>query len=113
VLPAEVLEKIEAIVRLPSTEQRLAKRGQAVLLMAAAVGTSDIAMLVGVNERTVRKGKKRFACESPMDKHPDGACHARASSIRVQAARRADAHGCVGCPARKGLRNMDLGGADW
>jgi len=68
VLPAEVLETIEAIVRLPSTEQRVAKKGQAVSLMAAAVGTSDIPMLVGVNERTVRKGKKRFDCESPMDK---------------------------------------------
>ena len=61
VLPAEVLETIEAIVRLPSTEQRVAKTGQAVLLIAAAVGTSVIAMLVGVNERTVRKGKSGAA----------------------------------------------------
>ncbi len=68
---AEVLEKIEAIVRLASTEQRVAKTGQAVLRMAAAVGTSDIAMLVGFNERTVRKCKKRFDGESPVDKLVD------------------------------------------
>jgi hypothetical protein len=41
-----------------ASEHRVAKTGQVVLLMAAAVGTSDIAMLVGVNERTVRKGTK-------------------------------------------------------
>jgi hypothetical protein len=61
VLTAEVLETIEAIVRHPSTEQRVANRGQAVSLMAAAMGTSDIAMLVGVNERTGRKGKNGAA----------------------------------------------------
>jgi len=81
VLLAQVLEKIEAIVRLPSTEQRVAKRGQAVLLMAAAVGTSDIAMLVGINERTVRKGKKRFDCDSPMDKLADDPRSGRPPSV--------------------------------
>jgi hypothetical protein len=55
VLPAEVLEKIEAILRLPSTEQRVANRGQAVLLMATAVGTSDIAMLVGVKAHRAQR----------------------------------------------------------
>lgn len=80
-LPAEVVAKIEAIVRLPSTEQRVAKRGQAVLLMAAAVGTSDIAMLVGVNERTVRKWKKRFSGESPVDKLADDPRSGRPPSL--------------------------------
>jgi hypothetical protein len=81
VLLAQVLEKIEAIVRLPSTEQRVAKRGQAVLLMAAAVGTSDIAMLVGINERTVRNWKKRFDCDSPMDKLADDPRSGRPPSV--------------------------------
>jgi hypothetical protein len=89
VLPAEVLETIEAIVWLSSTEQRVAKTGQAVLLMAAAVGTSDIPMLVGVNERTVRKGKKRFDCDSPMDKLADGPRSGRPPSVcRVPMQRR-------------------------
>ena len=80
-LRAQDREKIEAIVRLPSTEQRVAKRGQAVLLMADAVATADVAMLVGVNERTVRKWKKRFDCESPVDKLADDPRSGRPPSV--------------------------------
>jgi hypothetical protein len=68
VLRAEDRERIEAIVRLPSTEQPVAKRGQAARLMADAVPTADVAMLALVNERTVRKCKKRLACDCPVDK---------------------------------------------
>ncbi len=81
VLPAKVPEKIEAIVRLPIAEQRVAKTGQAVVRMAAAVGTSNIAMLVGVNERTVRKCKKRFHGESPVDKLADDPRSERPPSV--------------------------------
>lgn len=78
---AEDRVKIEAIVRLPCTEQRVSKRGQAVLLMADAVATADVAMLLGVNERTVRKWKKRFDCDSPVDKLADDPRSGRPPSL--------------------------------
>jgi transposase len=81
VLRAGDREKIEAIVRVPSTEQRVAKRGQAILLLADAVATADVAMLVGVNERTVRKWKNRFDCESPVDKLADDPRSGRPASL--------------------------------
>jgi hypothetical protein len=88
VLRAEDREKIEVIVRLPSTEQRVAKRGQAALLMADAVPTADVAMLVGVNERTVRKWKKRLACDSPVDKLADDPRSGRPPSLSRPAMQR-------------------------
>jgi hypothetical protein len=81
VLRAEDREAIEAIVRLPSTEQRVAKRGQAVLLLAEGVAVTDVAMLVGVNDRTVRKWKNRFGCESPVDKLADDPRSGRPTSL--------------------------------
>jgi hypothetical protein len=81
VLRAEDREKIEAIVRLPSTEQRVAKRGQAALLLADGVATTDVAMLVGANDRTVRKWKKRLSGESPVDKLADDPRSGRPPSL--------------------------------
>jgi len=81
VLRSEEREKIEAIVRTPSTQQRIARRGQAVLLFADSVATADVAMLVGVNERTARKWKKRFLCESPADKLADAPRSGRPPSL--------------------------------
>ena len=81
VLSPEEREKIEAIVRTPSTEQRVAKRGQAVLLFADDVATAHVAMLVGINYRTARKWKKRFMCESPGDTLADAPRSGRPPSL--------------------------------
>jgi hypothetical protein len=80
-LSPEEREKIEAIVRLPSTEQRVARRGQAVLLFADSVATADVAMLVGIDYRTARKWKKRFRCESPSEKLADAPRSGRPPSV--------------------------------
>jgi len=53
-------EAVEAELRPAKTERRVAKRGQALLLMAAGVGSADIAMLVDVHVRTVFKWKARI-----------------------------------------------------
>ena len=56
----EQREAVEAALRPGKTEQRIAKRAQALLLMAEGVCNGDIAMLVGVHVRTVEKWKARF-----------------------------------------------------
>ncbi len=80
-LSSQEREKIEAIVRLPSTEQRIARRGQAVLLFAQGVATADVAMLVGIDYRTARKWKTRFKCESPSEKLADAPRSGRPPSL--------------------------------
>ena len=59
-LSREQREAVEAALRPAKTEMRVAKRGQAVLLMAAGVGAEDVAMLVGVHVRTVFRWKARI-----------------------------------------------------
>ena len=46
-------EAVEALLRAGTTEVRVARRAQALLLMADGAGPGDIAMLVGVHLRTV------------------------------------------------------------
>jgi hypothetical protein len=52
-LTPEQREAVEAALRPAKTEVRIARRAQALLLMAESVGRGDIAMLVGVHVRTV------------------------------------------------------------
>jgi hypothetical protein len=59
-LTAKQREAVLAAVRPAKTELRVAKRAQALLLMAAGVGPSDIVRLLGVHPRTVEKWKARF-----------------------------------------------------
>jgi hypothetical protein len=56
----EQCEAVGAAIRPATTEVRVARRGQALLLLAAGVGAEDVAMLVGVHVRTVFSWKKRF-----------------------------------------------------
>lgn len=63
---------VEEAIRPAKTEVRAARRGNALLLMEAGVGSEDIAMLVGVHVRTVFKWKARFAgAENPVEKLAD------------------------------------------
>lgn len=58
---AKQRRKVEEAIRPAKTEARVARRGQALLLLAAGVGSQDTATIVGVHVRTVFKWKqKRF-----------------------------------------------------
>ena len=54
---------IEMAMRPEKAERRIVVRGQALLFMADGVPASDIAMVLGVHERTVFKWRRRFECE--------------------------------------------------
>lgn len=81
-LTPEERQVIEAAIRPAKTEVRVAKRGQALLLLAAGVGSEDVAMLVDVHVRTVFKWKARFRkIEDPAQKLVDGPRSGRPPSL--------------------------------
>lgn len=51
---------MEATIRAGKTELRVARRAQALLLMADGVSANDTAKLVGVHIRTVFEWRERF-----------------------------------------------------
>lgn len=67
-LSAEQRAEMEAALRPDKAEQRIARRAQAVLLMADGVPVPDIAMVLGVHPRTVQKWRQRFAGPDPVAK---------------------------------------------
>src|SRR5260370_41982143 len=56
----EQCEAIELAIRPAKAEQRVVRRGQAALLMAAGVSIRDTAKALGVQPRTVGRWRKRF-----------------------------------------------------
>jgi len=75
-------EAIEAAIRPATTEVRVAKRAEGLLLMAAGVGSGDIASVLGVHVRTVFKWKARFAdVEEPAQKLKDAPRSGRPVSL--------------------------------
>jgi hypothetical protein len=71
ILSAEQRAKVEATLRPAKAEQRLVRRAQAVLMMAAGVPGTDIARLLGVHVRTVQEWRRRFECDDPAAKLAD------------------------------------------
>lgn len=71
----------EALLRAGSTEQRVARRAQAVLLLADGVTASDTARLLGVHERTVFKWRDRFAIADPTTRLADAPRPGRPPSL--------------------------------
>lgn len=65
-LSPEQREQLNAVLRSGKTEQRLARRAQALLMLADGVAAMDVADLLGVNERTMRRWKERFSCDDPV-----------------------------------------------
>src|SRR5262249_29369080 len=57
--PAE-REQLERWARRPKTEQRLALRSRIVLRCAEGVDNDEVALELGVNEKTVPKWRRRF-----------------------------------------------------
>ena len=75
-------EAVEASIRPAKTEVRVAKRGQALLLMSDGVGPHDIAILLGVHPRTVERWKARFVGSSdPVTKLADAPRSGRPVSL--------------------------------
>lgn len=75
-------EEVEAAIRPATTEVRVAKRAEALLLMAEGVGSGDIAMLLGIHVRTLFKWKKRFAgASNPVSKLTDAPRSGRPPSL--------------------------------
>ena len=72
---------IEAAMRPEKAERRIVIRAQALLFMADCVPASDIAMVLGVHERTVFKWRKRFECDAPETKLADAPRSGRPPSL--------------------------------
>jgi hypothetical protein len=98
-------EAIEAAVRPATTEVRVAKRAEGLLLMAAGVGSGDIAMLLGVHVRTVFKWKERFAdTDDPAQKLEDAPRSGRPVSLSRTPTPRASKPRRVGRPRTSASR---------
>jgi hypothetical protein len=59
-LAPEQREVLETLLRAGTTQTRVARRAQALLLIADGVGPGDIAMLLGADVRTVVEWRLRF-----------------------------------------------------
>lgn len=87
-LSPEQRAKVEAAVRPAKAEQRVVRRGRALLMMADGVAGSDIAHLLGVHVRTVREWRERFDDEHPADKLVDAPRSGRPPSLSRRRMRR-------------------------
>ena len=70
-LSPEARSELEAVLRTGTAELRVARRAQALLLLADDVPQSRVAQLVGVDERTVRKWRARFDRPDPLTRLAD------------------------------------------
>ena len=80
-LSREQRTEIEMAMRPEKAERRIVVRAQALLFMADGVPASDIAMVLGVHERTVFRWRKRFDCEHPEEKLADAPRSGRPPSL--------------------------------
>jgi transposase len=88
-LSPEQRADLEAAIRPDKAEKRVVRRAQAALLMADGVATADIAVLLGVDLRTVMKWRNRFRCADPVTKLADAHRSGRPPSLsRPPTARR-------------------------
>lgn len=78
---AEDRARLEAMLGPGKVEKRIFLRGQALLLLAEGVPGCDIAMLLGVHERTVFRWKKRFDMDSPLNRLTDAPRSGRPPSL--------------------------------
>ena len=75
-------EAVATAIRPATTEVRQARRGEALLLMAAGVGSGDVATVVGVHVRTVFRWKQRFKdTDNPVEKLADAPRSGRPPSL--------------------------------
>ena len=104
-LAAEQLHQVEAAIRPAKTEARVLKRAEALLLMAAGVGSGDIATLLGVHLRTVFRWKARFAStDEPVTKLADAPRSGRPASLSRMPMQRASRPKHADPPRTSGYR---------
>ena len=80
-LSAEQRESVEAALRPAKAQQRITKRASALLMLADGVAAMDVAKLLGVHQRTVRRWKTRFSCACPADALADAPRSGRPPSL--------------------------------
>ncbi len=80
-LSPEQRTDIETAMRPEKAERRIVVRAQALLFMADGVPASDIAMVLGVHERTVFRWRRRFECDHPEDRLADAPRSGRPPSL--------------------------------
>lgn len=75
-------EAVATAIRPGTSEVRQARRGQALLLMAAGMGSGDVASVLGVHVRTVFRWKQRFkGTDNPVEKLADAPRSGRPPSL--------------------------------
>lgn len=87
-LSAEQRTSVEAALRPAKAEQRIVKRASALLMLADGVAAMDVAKLLGVDQRTVRRWKGRFTCAAPADVLADAPRSGRPPSLSPTPTRR-------------------------
>ena len=87
-LAADERRSVEAALRPAKAERRIVLRAQALLMLSDGVAAMDVAKVLGVNERTVRKWRKRFACTKPSAKLADAPRSGRPPSLSRMPRRR-------------------------
>lgn len=70
-LSTEARAAVAAAMRPAKAEQRVVRRAQALLMMADGVPGTDIARVLGVHVRTIQDWRRRFDCDTPVDKLAD------------------------------------------
>ena len=88
-LTPEQRARVEATLRVGKTEVRVARRAQALLLMADGVSAYDTAKLIGVHVRTVFEWRERFrTAEDPSAKLADAPRSGRPRALSLARMRR-------------------------
>ena len=81
--------RCEALLQCGTTERRVAQRAQGLLLLADGVPVPNLAHVLGVDERTVFKWKRRFAVADPTTRLTDAHRTGRPPSLFRRTSRRA------------------------
>lgn len=97
-LAREERRHVEAALRPRKAEQRIVKRAKALLMLADGVAAMDVAKFLHINERTVRRWRKRFACAKPSEKLADAPRSGRPASLSPKRTRRASSPKRVDLP---------------
>jgi transposase len=80
-LSSDQRSDIEMAMRPEKAERRIVLRAQALLFMADGVPASDIAMVLGVAERSVFRWRRRFECDHPEQRLADAPRSGRPPSL--------------------------------
>lgn len=80
-LSAKERKRVEAALKPATAEKRIVLRAQALLMLVDGVAAMDVATLLGVNQRTVRRWRERFATSAPASRLADNPRSGRPPSL--------------------------------